>query len=401
MKDPGNVKWPPIGYEQHPWTPSEGAFVPRSARRSHVGSYEAAVVPAIAAIGDIALTDAVLARADEASTEIARFDAEVGSELAPFSALLLRSESAASSRIEQLTASAKAIALAELGDPTKKNAGIIVANTRAMEAAIALADHLDEQAVLEMHTALLGASRPEWIGRWRDQQVWIGGSDYGPHGASFVPPHHDRVPAAMADLVTFMGRDDLPVLVQAAIAHAQFETIHPFPDGNGRTGRALIHSLLRAKGLTRNVTFPVSAGLLADTEAYFSALTAYRRGDPEQIVTAMAEASFLALGNGRTLVAELQSIRSSWQERIDARRGAAAWTVAERLVRQPVVDSPSLQRDLGVTAHTANSAIQRLVDAGVLAKVSGNHRNRKWAATEVLSALDAFSERAGRRTKGS
>jgi len=112
---------------------------------------------------------------------------------------------------------------------------------------------------------------PDIAGRWREQQVWIGGSRFGPHEADFIPPHHDRVPAAMADLAAFMARPDLPVLTQAAIAHAQFETIHPFPDGNGRVGRALVHSLLKAGGLARSVTVPVSAGLLGDTGTYFAA----------------------------------------------------------------------------------------------------------------------------------
>jgi Fic family protein len=96
----------------------------------------------------------------------------------------------------------------------------------------------------------------------------------------FNPPHHDHVPVLIDDLVAFARRTDIPLLTQAAVAHAQFETIHPFPDGNGRTGRALIHSMLRGHGLTHNVTVPVSAGLLTDTSAYFDALTAYREGEP-------------------------------------------------------------------------------------------------------------------------
>ena len=106
--------------------------------------------------------------------------------------------------------------------------------------------------------------------------MWIGSSSYGPHTASFVPPHHTRVAAAIDDLVRFIRRDDLPVLAQAALAHAQFETIHPFPHGNRRTGRALVHCLLRGKLLTRRVIVPVSAGLLTDTDSYFDALAAYR-----------------------------------------------------------------------------------------------------------------------------
>ncbi|WP_408654831.1 Fic family protein [Jatrophihabitans sp.] len=117
------------------------------------------------------------------------------------------------------------------------------------------------------------------------------------------------MPAAIVDLETFLSRNDLPPLIHAAIAHAQFETIHPFSDGNGRTGRALVHSILRAKGLTRQVTVPVSAGLLADTNSYFAALTAYREGDPEPIVERLSNATFAAVNNGRTLVAELHAVR--------------------------------------------------------------------------------------------
>jgi Fic family protein len=392
--------WPALTYESTPWTLPDDVSIPRGRRARHSGPYDAAVPARIARL-DVALAGETLALADEASAEIARFDAELGADIAPYAPLLLRSESAASSKIENLTASAKAIALAEIGDPTRHNASIIVANTRAMQAAIALADDLDEQAILEMHEALLGASHPELVGHWRDQQVWVGGSNYGPHGADYVPPRHERVPAAMADLVAFIRRDDLPALVQATIAHAQFETIHPFPDGNGRTGRSLIHALLRAKRLTRTITVPVSAGLLSDTDAYFDSLTAYRRGEPATIIELLAEASFRAIDNGRKLVADLASVRAAWDERITVRRGAAAHRLADLLVRQPVVDSPLVQRELGVAATNANTAIDHLVEKGVLQKVSGNYRNRKWAATEVLDELDAFATRAGRRSRPS
>jgi Fic family protein len=199
--------WPALTYESVPWALADDVTIPRSRRAVHSGPYDAAIPPAIARL-DVPITTETLALTDEASTEIARFDAEIGFDIAPYAPLLLRSESAASSKIENLTASAKAIALAELGDPTKHNAGIIVANTRAMVAALALADDLDEQAILEMHEVLIGPSHPEWVGHWRDEQVWVGGSDYGPHGALFVPPRHERVPEAMADLVAFLRRDE-------------------------------------------------------------------------------------------------------------------------------------------------------------------------------------------------
>ncbi|MGH2604349.1 MAG: Fic family protein, partial [Dehalococcoidia bacterium] len=162
----------------------------RSVRERIAGPYRAAVVPSIAD-RDVTLPGAVLARVDEASAEIARFDAEMGSDIAPFGAILLRSESAASSQIEHLTASAKAIALAELGDTDRRNATEIVANSHAMRAAIDLSDRLDADAILAMHDALMTEHSADIAGRWRSEQVWVGGSGYGPHGANFVPPHHD------------------------------------------------------------------------------------------------------------------------------------------------------------------------------------------------------------------
>jgi len=205
------------------------------------------------------------------------------------------------------------------------------------------------------------------------------------------------VPDLMADLVRFSRRTDLPLLSQAAIAHAQFETIHPFPDGNGRTGRALIHAMLRGHGLTRNVTVPVSAGLLTDTSGYFDALTAYREGDPSAIVRKLAEATFAAVTNGRQLVRELRSIRNGWDGRLTARRGATAWRLVDVLLRQPVIDTPTVARELDVTPQNALRAITPLVHAGILEEFTGFARNRMWQCREVLDALDDFATRAGRR----
>lgn len=202
----------------------------------------------------------------------------------------------------------------------------------------------------------------------------------------------------MTDLIQFARRDDIPALVHAALVHAQFETIHPFPDGNGRTGRALIHAILRHKGLTRNVTVPVSAGLLADTSGYFEALTTFRKGDPERTVHLMAEASFSAITNGRQLVADLTSARDRWRDQVRARRDAVVWQLADLLLRQPVVDAALVQRDLGATSANAYRALRQLEEAGVLKEFSDRLRNRLWQAPEVLSALDAFAERAGRRS---
>ncbi|MDO5496024.1 MAG: Fic family protein [bacterium] len=335
---------------------------------------------------------------EAATAALHRFDAEMGREIAPFSAVLLRSESASSSQIERITASARAIARAELGDESRANAAAIVANTRAMQAAIRLADNVDLEAILAMHAALMESSRDsEHAGVIRTEQVWIGGDSLSPAGAEFVPPHHESLPPLLADLVQFVARTDIPTLAHAAIAHAQFETIHPFVDGNGRTGRALIHAMLRAARVSRHVSFPISAGLLAEIGTYFDSLTAYRAGDAGPIVEQFVDASYRAVENGRALVDDLEQIRSAWRETVQVRDGSRAWDVADLMLQRPAVDVALLRSALGIRAENVARALAPLVDAGIVRRFGGGRAGVVYEAPAVFDALDAFARRAGRR----
>jgi Fic family protein len=388
-----------VDYETFTWEfPVVGGYQlsDLSAARRQAGQYRAAIPAQIADLA-VRLPSQTLADAEEASHEIARFDVELGAEIAPFSAVLLRTESAASSNIENLTASARAIAEAELGDTSRRNATLIVANTDAMTAAVALAQRIDAEGILSVHHTLMRFSRADAAGMWRTEQVWIGGGDYGPRGADFVPPRHERVAPAIEDLVRFGRRRDIPALPQIAIAHAQFETIHPFTDGNGRTGRALIQAMLRYRRLARRVTVPVSAGLLTDTGAYFDALGAYRDGNPAPMIDRLSSASVLAVANGRELVADLRAIRSGWESTITARRDSAVHKVADLLLKRPVINAVLLRDELGISTGNARRYVDPLVEAGIIVEFSDRARNRIWRAPAVLEALDAFAERAGRR----
>lgn len=387
--------WPPVESEARPWEHDPEVSASRRALRQARGPYAAAVPPFIAAAA-VGVSPEVAALADDATAELARFDAEVGIIAAPFTSILLRSESASSSEVEHLTASARQVGLAELGAAASVNARLVVANVRAMQAALDLSDRLDEPAVIAMHDALLRDTAPQFVGRWRGQQVWIGGGSISPHAATFVPPHHERVPGLMRDLVVFAERTDVPVLVLAAIAHAQFETIHPFPDGNGRTGRALLQGMLRHGRITRNVAVPVSAGLLRDPEAYFTALGDYRAGSIDAIVTVVADASFAAVTNGRTLVGDIRSAGDRWNGAVRARSDSSVHRLLSYLQSQPVVNAKTVSAALEVTEVTAQNGIDRLVEAGILSKASGGERNRIWHATEIVEALDRFAERARR-----
>lgn len=397
MSSDGPTSWPTFGSEELDWSAADDDYGPRASRSLHSGPYRAAVPPRIAD-ADLSLPPATVALVTEASAEIARFDGEALGSTTSFAALLLRTEAASSSQIEDLSSSPKAIALAELGRRGRANADQIVANVAAMTEALRVAARLDAEAILAMHSALMAQHAPAIAGRWRTEQVWIGGSGRSPHGATYVAPRHGLVRAAMDDLVQFMARDDMPALAQAAVTHAHFEAIHPFPDGNGRAGRALLHAQLRHSGLSRRSIVPVSAGLLGDTDRYFAALSGYRDGDLEAIVSEVASAVFPALAYSRALISDITERRAEWEERIRARRGAAAWRLADLVMTRPVVDTRLVATELGVTPANAQVAVHRLVEDGVLEQVGSGARDRVWQATDVLDAMDRFVARSHRRS---
>lgn len=396
MGDSNASGWPAVEFESRPWRVSD-AYTSRAQRRLHRGDYRACVPPLIADV-DLTMPAQLIAESEDALREIVRFDqyasVRLGSsvELAPMSSILLRTESAASSRIENLTAGARALALAELGSPTTCNASIVSANVRAMEAALEVGTSIDASSVLAMHHALMEPSGDPRPGRWRIEQVWIGGSDIGPHRAAFVPPHHDRLPAALDDLFEFAARSDLPVIPHVAVTHAQFETLHPFTDGNGRTGRAIIHGMLRRAEVTERVTVPLSAGLLTDTAGYFESLDAYRRGDVEAIVRSLTAATFHAVTGGRRLVDDLAAARAECAERIVARSDSVVWRLLDALVAQPVIDNAYVRGTFGVSEIAAQRAIDKLAEADVLHQTSKGRRNRVWQADDILAALDHFAD---------
>jgi Fic family protein len=394
------TSWPPVAAERLMWIPAHAEdFGP--GLTSYLGGpreYDASV-PALIAEVTVALPDAASTAAEEAARELSRFDAELGHRVAAFGPVLLRSEAAASSQIEQLTASARAILTAELTGHAARNATMIAANTAALRAAIDLADDITTEAVAQMHAVLMAGQVQHTPGQWRTEPVWIGTSSQSPIGADYVAPRWERVPQLIEDLVAFSQRTDVGALTLTAIAHAQFETIHPFTDGNGRTGRALAQALLRHRAVTRAVAVPVSAGLLADVDGYHAALTAYRAGDPEPIVARFAEASLRAVVNARELVADIDTIASGWRERIRARSDSGVWRALEVVARTPVVDAALVAGELGIRSQNVYPLLRELTDQGVLTAKTEHRFGTLWRSDEILHAIDRFAERAGRRSR--
>jgi Fic family protein len=384
------LSWPRYESEQLFWEPDSSYPVSRRQLLRHKGHYFGAVAPLIAN-QQVLLSSGLLAIADEAVIELARFDVEVGQMVAPFSSILLRSEAASSSQIENLTASPAAIIRAELGLKETVNSSLIISNQRAMSAAVAASASLSLDSLLEIHRVLLEKFDPVNAGRLRDVPVWIGGDPYGPHKAQYVAPKASKVSELLDDLLAFCQRDDLPALVLVAISHAQLESIHPFTDGNGRTGRALVQVLLNRLGVTNSVMVPVSAGLLKNTAAYFGALDEYRAGNPEPIVEVFARASLLAVSNGRVLARQLSSVRDSWNQILGVRSDAGANRLLDQLLASPVINRLRAKELLATTEANAQLAIDKLVEVGILTQQGSGQRNRVWQAEAVLTALDDFA----------
>lgn len=392
---------PPMGRERHYWRPREDAYISRSERRRETGEYYSAVPAHIAGYTPVLPSD-ISATMEESARDLGRLDAYAtsrfgagGHVMGPMSSILLRTESTSSSQIENLTVGAKNLALQELGEGRGGNAAVVAGNVRAMEAALKLAGDISEPNLLAMHHALLShqTNWEEYAGRYRSELVWVGSSSAGPLHASHVGPQPELVRPLIADLLAFIGRDDLPVILQCAIAHAQFETIHPFADGNGRVGRALVHAILRNKELTDNVTPPVSAGLLTDTERYFDALAAYRAGDARPIVECFAHACRYAAATGIQLIDDLTAqLKQSREALHGVRSDAASWQVLPKLIEQPIVNQEYLTATMGLSPPAARRAIATLTERGVLTEIMGGRRNKVWEHAGIIRVLDDYAK---------
>ena len=243
-----------------------------------------AFIPARIADIPLSVEATVAGVVSEAELAIRSLNEMAGSSLAPLARLLLRSESVASSRIEGMQLGVRELARAEAqassGGGTSATAQEVLANIDAMVLAINEAVRIPQfgtEQIIAIHRRLMERSEHKHLaGHIRTQQNWIGGNDHNPCGADFVPPPPEDVERLLADLCDAVNENVLPPVIQAAIVHAQFETIHPFHDGNGRTGRALIHVVLRKRQLAPRYIPPISVVLAADRSRYIERLTRFR-----------------------------------------------------------------------------------------------------------------------------
>ncbi len=308
---------------------------------------------------------------------------------------LLRAESVASSQIEGLVLSHRRLARAEAEEPDARDdtARSVLGNVTAMEQGVALgssARPLRLSDILALHRVLmLATTTPEIAGELRERQNWIGGNAYNPGRADFVPPPPELVKDLMRDLVAFANRTDLPPVVQAAVAHAQFETIHPFADGNGRVGRALIHVVLRRRGLAPRYVPPVSLVLAADAKAYVAGLTAFREQRAADWILLFAQALERAAAKASELALRLAELQEKWRERAGRpRRHSSAEALIVQLPAHPILTVATAQKFLGRSKQALNEAIAALADKGILHPITIAKRNRAWEARELFDLIN-------------
>jgi Fic family protein len=365
-------------------------------------------------LGSRAITFSGSTAADVADAEraIVRLNSEVAAlaDSEAIARLLLRAEAVASSRIEGLEVGGRRLLKAELarglaGSQADMTATEVLNNIEAMQWAVAALTgrpRLTPHDLLNVHERLLSGTALEgYAGKLREEQNWIGGSSFNPCAAVFVPPPPELVPDLIADLCEFCNQDTLPAIAQAAIAHAQFETIHPFVDGNGRTGRALIHVMLRRRGLAPNVVPPISLVLATWSQDYVDGLTRTRyRGSPDAPdaidgmnawISLFAGACQRAVADAEAYEARVRTVQDAWSERLGrVRKNSAIELLLAALPAAPTITVQSAAAMIQRSQQVVNEAIPRLVEAGVLKQTTVGRRNRAFEATEIIDGFTAL-----------
>ncbi len=358
------------------------------------------------------LSAEVLGALEDAAGDLGRLDATAAvlTNSEALARLLLRAEAVGSSQIEGLVVGArrllKAEALRDSGRHHDVTAEEVLGAVDAMvwvTESVHAGEKLEVEHLLEAHRRLMAHSaNPEFGGEVRYLQNWIGGRS--PAEAYYVPPPAQVVPELLEDLMAFVRESRLPVLAKAGIAHAQFETIHPFADGNGRTGRALIHLVLRAEGIVERSVPPVSLSLATHATQYIEALTSFRhtgratsaraRGAANDWLLMFATACSHATAEAARFERTAADLKLAWRERAaPVRAGSAVDLLIETLPAAPVLTLAAAAELIGRSQQAANQALTRLTEAAVLRELTDGRRNRVYEAPELIDAFTLLERR--------
>jgi Fic family protein len=354
-------------------------------------------IPAEVADFAPALSERIIRRTEQAIAAVLRTgDREAGG-LEPAARMLLRSEGVASSNIEGVHADVADVVVAEVDDEVLGAAVAVADDLAAVSEALAHDGPLTADAFLGWHRRLMRHTdlAPEHVGAWRDRQGWVGGPN--PLLAAFVAAPPDHVDRLMTDLVKFANRRDVDAITQAAVVHAQFETVHPFADGNGRIGRILVGWVLRRR-LGIAVPPPVSVQFARDIGGYLSGLARWRQGDVDQWISWFAETVERSATSSDDLLSTVAQLRGDWRARVrDLRSDAAARRLVDHLIAHPVLNASVAAQLIGSSEQAARTALDALAKRDVLRErtIAPNQpartgRPHRWfVAHELLALLGA------------
>lgn len=399
------LEWPATERREVFWHTNPEQRAPdgrRPTREDRMLTSAVVEVPPRIAGTPVELTSDLAEQCRHVEAEITRLDAQHGAHLLGLTSFLIRSETVASSRIEHVYADLDDVARASIAEAASSAAVTTAAAAEAMSRLIHDQEPgrpFQEAALLDAHRSLLKRDRFEggYAGHYRDVQNWIGGSEFSPRDAVHVPAPPSEIEPLMADLIHFINRDDVPPLAQSALAHGQFEAIHPFTDGNGRIGRGLIALTLRRRAVARQVIIPVAAAMLADVDTYFDALIAYRRGDAGALISYVVRTAETATTEAALSAQRLLEMPKLWRDLVRPRAKSSSAALIDQLVAAPVLNAQLAQQLTGASAPRTYEAIEKLSEADVLREITGSARNRVWVVSDVLTEIADLDERIGRR----
>lgn len=312
-----------------------------------------------------------------------------------FVSMYVRKEALMSSQIEGTQATLEDVLDPMIGANTNRNVADVVNYIKATEFAIKRLNDLPlcNRLIKETHAVLMEGVRGQEKspGEFRRSQNWIGGQGCTLKNARYIPPSPDDMIEAMSDLEKYINADDeLDALIRAALIHYQFETIHPFLDGNGRVGRLLITLFLMEKKVLSTPALYISYFLKKNRVEYYDRMTEVRaKGNYEQWVTFFLRALLESAEDATATIDELIALHDKNAAVISGMGRAAknAMLVFEYLEANPIIEIRKTAEALSITFNTASSAIKRLTDAGILVQTTNASRNRTFAYEDYLSIL--------------
>lgn len=312
-----------------------------------------------------------------------------------FISMYVRKEALMSSQIEGTQATLEDVLDPMIDANTNRNVADVVNYIKATEFAIKRLHELPlcNRLIKETHAVLMEGVRGQEKspGEFRRSQNWIGGQGSTLKNARYIPPSPNDMLEAMSDLEKYINADDeLDALIRAALIHYQFETIHPFLDGNGRVGRLLITLFLMEKKVLSTPALYISYFLKKNRVEYYDRMTEVRaKGNYEQWVTFFLRALLESAEDATATIDELIALHDKNAAVISGMGRAAknAMLVFEYLEANPIIEIRKTAEALTITFNTASSAVKRLTDAGILVQTTNASRNRTFAYEDYLSIL--------------